>query len=73
MENRDKPTMELLDYKLTQLQAQLAEVLLEVKENLVGRKEFDIRVGRLETIIYSVIGIMGTALIGALITLVIKL
>lgn len=67
-----EPSMELLDYKLTQVQKEIASLVVEIKENVVTRKEFDLRVGRVETIMYSVIGVTGTAIIGAVMTVILK-
>jgi len=64
--------MELLDYKLTQVQQELGCLVSEIKENLINRSEFNLRVGRLETILYSLIGLLCTGVVLAILSTVLK-
>ena len=71
-EKKEKVNLELLNYKLDQLQKDIGDVQDTIKEQMVSRSEFEIRVGRIEKIVFGLIGMILVAFLGALIALVIK-
>lgn len=72
MDSTEKPTMELLNYKITHIQEQLNKIEDGFEKKIVLKDEFELRVGRIESIVYGISGIVGTAIVGSLIALILK-
>lgn len=70
--SKKKVNLELIDYKITALQSQMTHMESTINKQMVSRSEFDLRVGRLEKIVYGMVTLVLVAVVGALLTLVIS-
>jgi hypothetical protein len=62
----------VLGATLKSVQEDIAEIKKKLDSQYVSRMEFELRVKRLESIIYGILAIVGTAVLGAILSLVIK-
>lgn len=71
-EDPPKINLELVVYKIDEV-AKAVDVIQKRMENgFVERVEFELRTGRLEKLVYGMVGVILLAVVGALISLVVK-
>lgn len=54
------------------VQEDVSEIKKKLDNQYVSKMEFELRVKRLESIVYGIMAIVGTAVLGAILSLVIK-
>lgn len=75
MKEREEPpkiNLELIDFKISSLVNKVDQMQLKLDNGFVERIEFELRTGRLEKIVYGMVGTILLVVVGAIISLVIK-
>lgn len=75
MKEREEPpkiNLELIDFKISTLVTKVDSMQKQLENGFVERIEFELRTGRLEKIVYGMVGTILLVVVGAIISLVIK-
>lgn len=71
-EDPPKINLELVVYKIDEVAAKVDVIQKRIENGFVERIEFELRTGRLEKLVYGMVGVILLAVVGALISLVVK-
>lgn len=71
-EEPPKINLELVVYKIDEVAKAVDVIQKRIENGFVERVEFELRTGRLEKLVYGMVGVILLAVVGALISLVIK-
>lgn len=66
-----KINLELINYKLSSLGQKIDAMQRTIESSMVSRVEFELRMGRVEKIVYGLVGSVLLAVLGAVVSLVI--
>lgn len=70
--SEEKINLELINYKIDTMSKEIIGLREGIENKSVSKVEFNLRVGRLEAIVYGVVGVMGFAIVGAIINFFVK-
>lgn len=67
---QEEVNLELIDFKLDSLSREVEDLKHTIENQMVTRTEFELRVGRIEKLVFGMVGLILTGVLGAVLTLI---